>query len=348
VFQCVAPNTAARAPGSGPTPSGLLTLRPVEDGMSSPPLLSVTLQAATPADQQRLDAGLRALMAEDPAISVKPDAASGGIVLGGMSDTHLEIVIDRLKREFGVSATVGRPQIGCKETVTHPAAGEMKYHAQTDDGPRYAHVKLRLYPARGYVFENEAAGGAIPSLFVQAVDAGIREALEYGVLTGYPVDDVRVVLEDGSYHDVDSSEKAFQIAGAMAFRDAFKRAGPMILEPIMRVEISVPEDDRVAVLTNLSSRRGHVQWGEQRDGQWILRARVPLSELFGYATDLRSRTQGRGTFTLTFDAYEFVDIPDQDDDGSCESPVGVPRRPRPTLREGSVSLPEPPWTDFND
>ena len=271
------------------------------------PVISLAIEPKTKADQEKLGAGLQKLMAEDPTFRVKTDQATGEVVIAGMGELHLEIIVDRLKREFNVEASVGRPQVAYKETLTRPADGEMKYAKQTGGRGQYGHVKIHLFPGEpgtGYIFENEVTQGAIPKEFIKPIDEGIKEALTRGVLAGYPVDDVRIELYDGSYHDVDSSEMAFKIAGSMAFQDAAKKAKPVLLEPVMRVEVVVPKEHMGDVMGNLSSRRGQIQSQEDRGGTQIINARVPLSEMFGYATDLRSRTQGRATYSMHFDRYE--------------------------------------------
>jgi elongation factor G len=271
------------------------------------PVISLSIEPKTKADQEKLGTGMQKLMAEDPTFRVKTDQATGEVVIEGMGELHLEIIVDRLKREFNVEASVGRPQVAYKETLTRPADGEMKYAKQTGGRGQYGHAKIHLYPGEpgtGYVFENKITGGAIPKEFIKPVDEGIKEALTRGVLAGYPVDDVRIELYDGSYHDVDSSEMAFKIAGSMAFQDAAKKARPVLLEPMMRVEVVVPKEHMGDVIGNLSGRRGQIQSQEDRGGSQIINARVPLSEMFGYATDLRSRTQGRATYSMHFDRYE--------------------------------------------
>jgi elongation factor G len=271
------------------------------------PVISLAIEPKTKADQEKLGVGLGKLMAEDPTFRVKTDQQTGEVVIAGMGELHLEIIVDRLKREFNVEASVGRPQVAYKETLTRAADGEMKYAKQTGGRGQYGHAKIHLYPGEpgsGYVFENKITGGAIPKEFIKPIDEGIKEALTRGVLAGYPVDDVRIELYDGSYHDVDSSEMAFKIAGSMAFQDAAKKAKPVLLEPMMRVEVVVPKEHMGDVMGNLSSRRGHIQSQEDRGGTQIVNARVPLSEMFGYATDLRSRTQGRATYSMHFDRYE--------------------------------------------
>ncbi len=271
------------------------------------PVISLAIEPKTKSDQEKLGQGLSKLMSEDPTFRVKTDEQTGQVVIAGMGELHLEIIVDRLKREFGVEASVGKPQVAYKETLTRPADGEMKYAKQTGGRGQYGHVKIHLFPGEpgtGYVFENEIVGASIPKEFIKPVDEGIKEALTRGVLAGYPIDDVRIELYDGSYHDVDSSEMAFKIAGSMAFQDAAKKAKPVLLEPVMRVEVVVPKDYMGDVMGDLASRRGRIQSQEDRGGTQIINARVPLSEMFGYATDLRSRTQGRATYSMHFDRYE--------------------------------------------
>ncbi len=271
------------------------------------PVISLAIEPKTKADQEKLGMGLGKLMAEDPTFRVKTDEQTGQVVIAGMGELHLEIIVDRLKREFNVEASVGRPQVAYKETLTRPAEGEGRYIRQTGGRGQYGHARIRLVPRQpgeGYEFINNIVGGSIPKEFIKPIDQGIREAMTTGVLAGYPVDDVAVELYDGSFHDVDSSEMAFKIAGSMAFKDAAKKAKPVLLEPMMRVEVVVPKDYMGDVMGNLASRRGHIQSQEDRGGTQIIQARVPLSEMFGYATDLRSRTQGRATYSMHFERYE--------------------------------------------
>src|SRR6476660_8035523 len=271
------------------------------------PVISLAIEPKTKVDQEKLGHGLQKLMAEDPTFRVNTDTQTGQVIIRGMGELHLEIIVDRLKREFNVEATVGKPQVAYKETLTRPADGEMKYAKQTGGRGQYGHVKIHLYPGEpgsGYIFENEISGGSIPKEFIKPIDEGIKEALTRGILAGFPIDDVRIELYDGSYHDVDSSEMAFKIAGSMAFQDAAKKAKPVLLEAVMRVEVVVPKDYMGDVMGNLASRRGHIQSQEDRGGTQIISSRVPLSEMFGYATDLRSRTQGRATYSMHFDRYE--------------------------------------------
>jgi elongation factor G len=271
------------------------------------PVISLAIEPKTKGDQEKLGQGLAKLMAEDPTFRVKTDEQTGQVVIEGMGELHLEIIVDRLKREFSVDASVGKPQVAYKETLTRAADGDGRYVRQTGGRGQYGHAKIHLYPAdpgSGYLFENKIVGGAIPKEFIKPIDEGIKEALTRGILAGYPVDDVKIELYDGSFHDVDSSEMAFKIAGSMAFQDAAKKAKPVLLEPVMRVEVVVPKDYMGDVMGDLASRRGRIQSQEDRGGTQIIAARVPLSEMFGYATDLRSRTQGRATYSMHFDRYE--------------------------------------------
>jgi elongation factor G len=271
------------------------------------PVISLAIEPKTKVDQEKLGTGLGKLMAEDPTFRVNTDVQTGQTIIRGMGELHLEIIVDRLKREFNVEASVGKPQVAYKETLTREAEGEGRYVRQTGGRGQYGHAKIRLYPGApgtGYIFEDEIVGGSIPKEFIKPINEGIKEALTRGVLAGYPVDDVKIELYDGSFHDVDSSEMAFKIAGSMAFQDAAKRAKPVLLEPVMRVEVVVPKEHMGDVMGNLSGRRGQIQSQEDRGGTQIIAARVPLSEMFGYATDLRSRTQGRATYSMHFDRYE--------------------------------------------
>ena len=271
------------------------------------PVISLAIEPKTKGDQEKLGQGLAKLMAEDPTFRVQTDDQTGQVVIAGMGELHLEIIVDRLKREFSVEASVGKPQVAYKETLTRPADGNGRYVRQTGGRGQYGHAKIHLYPAEpgtGYVFENQIVGGAIPREFIKPINEGIKEALTRGILAGYPVDDVKIELYDGSFHDVDSSEMAFKIAGSLAFQDAAKKAKVVLLEPVMRVEVVVPKNYLGDVMGDLSSRRGRIQSQEDRGGTQIINARVPLSEMFGYATDLRSRTQGRATYSMHFDRYE--------------------------------------------
>ncbi len=269
------------------------------------PVISLAVEPKTKGDQEKLGAGLAKLMQEDPTFKVETDKDTGQTKISGMGELHLEILVDRLKREFSVEANVGKPQVAYKETIRKEAKAEGKYIKQTGGRGQYGHCKIEIFPApgEGYVFENDITGGAIPKEFIKPIDTGIKEALERGILAGYPMVDVKVRLYDGSFHDVDSSEMAFKIAGSMAFQEAAKRAHPVLLEPVMKVEVVTPDDYTGAVTGDLSARRGHLEGQISRGGTQIITALVPLSNMFGYSTDLRSRTQGRATYTMHFEKY---------------------------------------------
>ncbi len=271
------------------------------------PVISLAIEPKTKVDQEKLGQGLAKLTAEDPTFRVRTDPETGQVVISGMGELHLEIIVDRLQREFSVAATVGPPQVAYKETLTRPADGEGRYIKQTGGRGQYGHAKIRIAPRKpgeGFLFVSEIVGGTIPREFIKPIEQGIAEALTTGVLAGYPVDDVAVTLYDGSFHDVDSSEMAFKIAGSMAFKDAAKRAHPVLLEPVMRVEVVVPEEYMGEIIADVNSRRGRVNSMETRGSTKIVNAHVPLAEMVGYATELRSRTQGRATYSMHFDRYE--------------------------------------------
>jgi elongation factor G len=269
------------------------------------PVIALAVEPKTKGDQEKLGNGLAKLMQEDPTFKVETDKDTGQTKISGMGELHLEIIVDRLKREFGVEANVGKPQVAYKETLRRKATAEGRYIKQTGGRGQYGHCKIDVAPApgEGFVFENDITGGAIPKEYIKPVEEGIREALERGILAGYPMVDVKVRLWDGSYHDVDSSEMAFKIAGSMALQDAAKRAQPVLLEPIMKVEVVTPDDYTGAVTGDLSGRRGHLEGQISRGGTQIITAFVPLSNMFGYSTDLRSRTQGRATYSMHFERY---------------------------------------------
>jgi elongation factor G len=269
------------------------------------PVISLAVEPKTKSDQEKLSSGLAKLMQEDPTFKVETDKDTGQTKISGMGELHLEIIVDRLKREFSVEANVGKPQVAYKETVRKASKAEGKYIKQTGGKGQYGHCKIELVPApgEGFVFENDISGGSIPKEFIKPIEQGIKEATERGILAGYPVVDVKIRLYDGSYHDVDSSEMAFKIAGSMAFQDAAKKAHPVLLEPIMKVEVVTPDDYTGAVTGDLSSRRGHLEGQISRGGSQIITAMVPLSNMFGYSTDLRSRTQGRATYSMHFEKY---------------------------------------------
>jgi len=272
------------------------------------PVISVAIEPKSKADQDKLGMALQRLAEEDPTFKVKTDEETGQTIIEGMGELHLEIIVDRLLREFKVDANIGKPQVAYRETITQKVAGvNGKFIRQSGGRGQYGHVVLDIEPlgeGDGFEFENKIVGGVIPKEYIPAVEAGVIEAMENGVLAGYPVVDVKVSLVDGSYHDVDSSEMAFKIAGSIGFKEAAKKAGPVILEPIMKVEVVVPEDYMGDVIGDLNGRRGQVSGMETRATAQVVKANVPLSEMFGYATDLRSKTQGRATYTMQFSHYE--------------------------------------------
>ena len=274
------------------------------------PVISVAIEPETKADQEKLGMALNKLSIEDPSFKVKVDHETNQTIISGMGELHLEIIVDRLKREFNVEAKVGAPQVAYRETIRGSSEAEQKYIKQTGGKGQYGHVKIRIEPmdtGGGFEFVNEIKGGAIPREFIPAVEKGIQEAMSSGVVAGYEVVDVKVTLDDGSFHDVDSSEMAFKIAGSLAFKDAVKKAGAVVLEPMMKVEVVCPEDFMGTVIGDLSSRRGKVQGTELRGELQGVQCEVPLSEMFGYATDVRSLTEGRATFTMEFSTY--ADVP---------------------------------------
>src|SRR5262245_27748896 len=269
------------------------------------PVIALAVEPKSKGDQEKLSNGLVKLMQEDPTFKVETDKETGQTKISGMGELHLEIIVDRLKREFSVEANVGKPQVAYKETIRKESKAEGKYIKQTGGKGQYGHCKIELFPApgEGFVFENDITGGTIPKEFIKPIEQGIKEATERGILAGYPVVDVKIRLYDGSYHDVDSNEMAFKIAGSMAFQEAAKKASPVLLEPIMKVEVVTPDDYTGAVTGDISSRRGHLEGQISRGGSQIITAMVPLSNMFGYSTDLRSRTQGRATYSMHFEKY---------------------------------------------
>ena len=277
------------------------------------PVIRVAIEPKTKAGQEKMGIALAKLAEEDPTFKAYTDEETGQTIIAGMGELHLEIIVDRMLREFKVEANVGAPQVAYKETIQAESMSDTKYKRQSGGSGQYGHVKIRMSPnldengiGKGYEFVNSVVGGAIPKEYIPAVDAGIQGAMKSGVLAGYPMVDIKVELYDGSYHEVDSSEMAFKIAGSMAFKDAAKKANPAILEPMMKVTVIVPEDYMGDVIGDLNSRRGQIQGMEDRAGAKQINARVPLSEMFGYVNDLRSKTQGRGQYTMEPDGYEQV------------------------------------------
>ena len=273
------------------------------------PVMAVAIEPKTKADADKLTVSLHKMSQEDPTFRVRTDEETGQTIIAGMGELHLEILVDRLAREFQVAANVARPQVAYKESIRRPAEGEGKFIRQSGGRGQYGHVRLRLAPlprGGGFVFDNAVVGGVIPREYISAVEAGVVEAMQHGIVAGYPVVDVKVSVYDGSYHEVDSSELAFKIAASMAFKDIAKKAEPSILEPIMDVEVVVPNEYMGDVIGDLNSRRGKVRGLEERAGAKVILAQVPLAEMFGYATDLRSHTQGRATFTMQVAFYDEV------------------------------------------
>ena len=273
------------------------------------PVISVAVEPKTKADQEKMGTALSKLAEEDPTFKVKSDQETGQTIIAGMGELHLEIIVDRMKREFKVEANVGKPQVAYRETILVSADVEEKYAKQSGGRGQYGHVKMKVEanPDKGYEFINQITGGTIPKEYIPAVDKGIQEAIEAGVLAGYPVQDVKVTLYDGSYHEVDSSEMAFKIAGSLAFKKGLRAAQPVLLEPVFKVEVTTPEEYMGDVIGDLNSRRGQVSGMNDRNNAKIINAHVPLSEMFGYATDLRSKTQGRASYAMEFEKY--VQVP---------------------------------------
>jgi elongation factor G len=307
-----------------------------------PALLSIEVAPTTPADAERLARGLQHLAAEDAALHVRPVADCNHVIIAGTHERHLETILDRLSREFQVEAGVGPVRIAYKETVTRDADAHSRYIRQTGGRGHFAEVKIYLHPGErgsGCRFENHIVGGAIPKGFINAVRIGIDEMAARGLGNGYPMDDVRVDLYDGSYHETDSSEATFRMVAAAAFQQAALNAGPILLEPVMRMEIAVPAELKDGVLSDLLARRGQIQSQQERGDTHIIHARVPLPELFGYDAMLRDRTAGGGICVMEFDGYEPCHV--ANDDETSASLVRAPHGPTPKLRSASVELPEP-------
>jgi elongation factor G len=274
------------------------------------PVISVAVEPRTKVDQEKMGLALQRLAKEDPSFRMNTDPESGQTIISGMGELHLEIIVDRMKREFNVEANVGKPQVAYRETIRGTIESEGKFVRQSGGRGQYGHVWLKLEPnalGKGYEFVNGIVGGTVPREFIPAVDKGIKEAVETGVIAGYPVVDVKVTLIDGSYHDVDSNEMAFKIAGSIGFKDGFRKAHPVLLEPIMKVEVVTPEEYSGDVIGDLNRRRGQVTGMDEQAAGKVITAEVPLSQMFGYATTVRSMSQGRATFTMEFEKY--VEVP---------------------------------------
>ena len=273
------------------------------------PVIDIAIEPKSKADQEKMSIALQKLAEEDPSFKAYTDQETGQTIIAGMGELHLDIIVDRMKREFHVEANVGKPQVAYKETIRKPVRVEGKFIRQSGGKGQYGHVWLEVEPqepGKGYFFESKIVGGVVPKEYVKPTDEGVREAMKSGILAGYPVVDVKVALVDGSYHDVDSSEAAFKVAGSMAFKEACRQGGAVLLEPIMKVDVTVPEEYMGDVIGDINSRRGRLEGMENEAGTQIIHAQVPLSEMFGYATDLRSKTQGRGTYSMEPSHYEEV------------------------------------------
>jgi elongation factor G len=271
------------------------------------PVIAVAVEPKTKSDQEKMGVALGKLAQEDPTFRVHTDQESGQTIIEGMGELHLEIIVDRMMREFNVQANVGKPQVAYRETIRKHSEAEGKFIRQTGGHGQYGHVKLRIEPnepGKGFEFVNDTVGGTVPKEYVKPVEAGIKAAMEGGVLAGYPMVDVKATLYDGSYHEVDSNEMAFKIAASMAFKEAARKGSPVLLEPVMSVEVVVPEEYMGVVVGDLNSRRGRIEGIEHRAGSQVIKAMVPLAEMFGYATNMRSNTQGRATFSMHFSRYE--------------------------------------------
>jgi elongation factor G len=269
--------------------------------------MSVTVEPKTKADQEKMGMALAKLAQEDPTFRVHTDPDSGQTIIAGMGELHLEIIVDRMMREYKVEANVGKPQVAYRETIRASAEAEGKYIRQTGGSGNYGHAKIRIEPnepGKGYEFSNDIKGGVIPKEYIKPIDQGIQDAMTRGVLAGYEMVDIKVSLYDGSYHDVDSNEMAFKIAGSMAFKEAARKAKPVLLEPVMDVEVTVPEEYIGTIIGDLNSRRGRIEGMEMVGGTQAIKATVPLSTMFGYATHMRSSTQGRANYTMQFKQYE--------------------------------------------
>jgi elongation factor G len=270
-------------------------------------VIHVAVEPKTKTDQEKMGVALHKLAQEDPTFRVHTDEDSSQTIISGMGELHLEIIVDRMMREFNVQANVGKPQVAYRETVRKNSEAEGKYIRQTGGSGQYGHVKLRLgpnEPGKGFEFEDATKGGSIPKEYIKPIEMGIKEAMEGGVLAGYPMVDVKASLYDGSYHEVDSNELAFKIAASMAFKEAARKASPVLLEPVMSVEVVVPEEYMGTIIGDLNSRRGRIEGIEHRAGSQVIKSMVPLAEMFGYATNMRSNTQGRATFSMHFARYE--------------------------------------------
>lgn len=273
------------------------------------PVISVAVEPKTKADQEKMGIALQKLAEEDPTFRVRTDAETGQTIISGMGELHLDIIVDRMSREFKVDCKVGKPQVAYRETIRKTVKSEGKFVRQSGGKGQYGHCWIELIPqdpGEGFSFESKIVGGAIPKEYIGPIENGIKEAMENGVVAGYPMVDIKAVVYDGSYHEVDSSEMAFKVAGSMAFKAGALKANPVLLEPYVKVEVTVPEEYMGDVIGDLNSRRGRIEGMEPRNGVQVINAFVPLSEMFGYATDLRSKTQGRGNYSMEVSYYDEV------------------------------------------
>ena len=299
---------------------------------SAPLIMSVVVEPKTKADQEKMGVALSKLAQEDPTFNVRTDVDSAQTIIAGMGELHLEMIVDRMVREYKVEANVGKPQVNYRETIRSEAEAEGKYIRQTGCSGNYGHAKIRIEPnepGKGYEFSNDTKGGVIPKEYIKPVDQGIQEAMAGGVLAGYEMVDIKVSLYDGGYHDFDSNEMAFKIAGSMAFKEAARKAKPVLLEPVMAVEVTVPEEYMGTIIGDLNSRRGRIEGMEMVGGVQAIKATVPLSNMFGYATAMRGSTQGRANFSMEFKQYE--EAPNDSESGENGPYTGsaVPKHPSP-------------------
>lgn len=303
----------------------------------------IAIEPKSEADQEKLTQALRQLMAEDPTLGVNSEVQTGQSIVRGMSELQLEMIVVRLRREFNVDVGVGNPQVAYRETIREPSEAEGRHIKQSGGHGQYGVVKIRVepFPGGGFEFVNEITGGRVPKEYIGPTEVGVKEALEGGILAGYPMSDIKVTLYDGSFHDVDSSEMAFKIAGSLAIKEAAKRAKPVLLEPIMSVEVVAPEEYMGDVIEDLNSRRGRIQSMELRGATYLIMSLAPLSEMLGYASELRSRTQGRATYSMHFDRYEPLPEGPNSDGEDRVAPVFAPRAPKPKHNASGLALPEP-------
>ncbi len=306
-------------------------------------VIFIVIEPKSEADREKLTQLLRQFMGEDPTLGMNCDAQAGKTIVRGVNELQLDIIVDRLQHEFSVEAGVGDPQVAYRETIRKPSEAEGRHIKQSGGHGQYGVVKIRIepLPGGGFEFVDEIAGGRVPKEYIGSIEAGVREALEGGILAGYPMSDLRVTLHDGSYHDLDSSEMAFKIAGSLAIKEAARRANPVLLEPIMSVEAVVAEEHMGDIIGDLNSRRGRIQSVESRGATYLIKSLAPLSGMLGYASELRSRAHGRAICSMQFDRYEPLSEGPNSDDEDRNAPVLAPRTPQPKHNASGVALPEP-------